>query len=65
MTSAKILQELEAEVVANRRAQEQRLPSVLTEVNNMIHDPVKRFPIEPSDFKPPKLQWLIRDSARN
>ena len=55
--------ELEAEVEERRRKQEQRLPAVIEQVNDLIRDPKKKIPIEPSQFKPPVLQWLIRDSV--
>ena len=55
--------ELEAEVVERHRNQEKRLPEVIEQVNDLIGDPKKKIPVEPSQFKPPVLQWLIRDSA--
>jgi hypothetical protein len=55
-------QELEQEVVQRRRALEQRLPDLLAEVNQHIINPDKKIPAEPSCFRPPVLQFLIRGS---
>ena len=57
--------ELEAEVVGRRRGLEQRLPALIAEANELIQDPVKKIPVEPSQFEPPVLQWLIRDSPQD
>ena len=54
-------QELEDAVVAHRRVQEDRLPALLNRVNDLIVDPLKKIPVEPSVFEPPVLHWLIRD----
>jgi len=56
-------QELETAVTAHRRQLENRLPALLTKMNELIKDPMNKLPIEPSTFEPPVLHWLIRDSA--
>jgi hypothetical protein len=50
--------EMEEEFTKLRRGLEVRLPSLISSLNEAIHDPRKKIALEPSIFPVPELDWV-------